>query len=233
MDGEKKERGWKRGRAPGYQRVAIGTVSHPARDDGAKSSDLRCGPCGWCGFRGGRWGSGSNLPPPVESLRQQAAELPDKRHQTVDHQNGPEVHVRTPSVLISLKLPPPRDWARFGSQVPAPRIHWATGLNVERSSSSVWVWPPPRTSRQQQLANLSNYSSQSTSEVPSRSSLVEMNKNWGDRADKDLFFTILSVKNIGVISGGEWTTIGSHMRQLGYGFTNEGCRCVVASLSCP
>ena len=56
-----------------------------------------------------------------------------------------------------------------------------------------------------------------------------MNKNWGDRADKDLFFTILSVKQIGVISGGEWTTIGNHMRQLGYGFTNEGCRCVVSS----
>ncbi|KAF7539901.1 hypothetical protein G7054_g1753 [Neopestalotiopsis clavispora] len=51
-----------------------------------------------------------------------------------------------------------------------------------------------------------------------------MNKNWGDRADKDLFFTILSVKNIGVISGAEWTTIGNHMRTLGYGFTNEGCR---------
>ncbi|KAI1800847.1 hypothetical protein F4811DRAFT_556444 [Daldinia bambusicola] len=51
-----------------------------------------------------------------------------------------------------------------------------------------------------------------------------MNKNWNDRADKDLFFTILSVKNIGVISGAEWTTIGNHMRALGYGFTNEGCR---------
>lgn len=50
------------------------------------------------------------------------------------------------------------------------------------------------------------------------------NKNWNDRADKDLFFTILSVKNIGVISGGEWTTIGNHMRSMGYGFTNEGCR---------
>ncbi|KAK6226009.1 hypothetical protein QIS74_02056 [Colletotrichum tabaci] len=50
-----------------------------------------------------------------------------------------------------------------------------------------------------------------------------MNKNWNDRADKDLFFTILSVKNIGVISGSEWTTIGNHMRTLGYGFTNEGC----------
>ncbi|KAL6356772.1 hypothetical protein LRP88_10378 [Fusarium phalaenopsidis] len=50
------------------------------------------------------------------------------------------------------------------------------------------------------------------------------NKNWNDRADKDLFFTILSVKNIGVISGAEWTTIGNHMRGLGYGFTNEGCR---------
>ncbi|KAI9158482.1 hypothetical protein HJFPF1_06477 [Paramyrothecium foliicola] len=49
-------------------------------------------------------------------------------------------------------------------------------------------------------------------------------KNWNDRADKDLFFTILSVKNIGVISGSEWTTIGNHMRGLGYGFTNEGCR---------
>ncbi|KAH8178047.1 hypothetical protein LIA77_03129 [Sarocladium implicatum] len=49
-------------------------------------------------------------------------------------------------------------------------------------------------------------------------------KNWNDRADKDLFFTILSVKNIGVISGSEWTTIGGHMRSLGYGFTNEGCR---------
>ncbi|KOS20523.1 hypothetical protein ESCO_005414 [Escovopsis weberi] len=51
-----------------------------------------------------------------------------------------------------------------------------------------------------------------------------MNKNWNDKADKDLFFTILSVKNIGVISGAEWTTIGNHMRTLGYGFTNEGCR---------
>ncbi|KAK7948833.1 uncharacterized protein PG986_009719 [Apiospora aurea] len=51
-----------------------------------------------------------------------------------------------------------------------------------------------------------------------------MNKNWNDRADKDLFFTILSVKNIGVISGAEWTTIGGHMRTMGYGFTNEGCR---------
>ncbi|KAJ2902369.1 Actin cytoskeleton-regulatory complex protein PAN1-like protein 1 [Zalerion maritima] len=51
-----------------------------------------------------------------------------------------------------------------------------------------------------------------------------INKNWNDRADKDLFFTILSVKNIGIISGGEWTIIGNHMRSLGYGFTNEGCR---------
>ncbi|KAK8129681.1 hypothetical protein PG999_002061 [Apiospora kogelbergensis] len=51
-----------------------------------------------------------------------------------------------------------------------------------------------------------------------------MNKSWNDRADKDLFFTILSVKNIGVISGAEWTTIGGHMRTMGYGFTNEGCR---------
>ncbi|KAK2605954.1 hypothetical protein QQS21_003680 [Conoideocrella luteorostrata] len=49
-------------------------------------------------------------------------------------------------------------------------------------------------------------------------------KNWNDRADKDLFFTILSVKNIGVISGAEWTSIGNQMRLLGYGFTNEGCR---------
>ncbi|KAH7154986.1 hypothetical protein B0J13DRAFT_544473 [Dactylonectria estremocensis] len=49
-------------------------------------------------------------------------------------------------------------------------------------------------------------------------------KNWNDRADKELFFTILSVKNIGIISGAEWTTIGNHMRTLGYGFTNEGCR---------
>ncbi|KAF4126451.1 hypothetical protein GMORB2_0187 [Geosmithia morbida] len=50
------------------------------------------------------------------------------------------------------------------------------------------------------------------------------NKNWNDRADKDLFFTILSVKNIGVISGSEWVTIGNYMRRMGYGFTNEGCR---------
>ncbi|KAG6015784.1 hypothetical protein E4U43_004805 [Claviceps pusilla] len=49
-------------------------------------------------------------------------------------------------------------------------------------------------------------------------------KSWTDRADKDLFFTILSVKNIGIISGGEWSTIGNHMRSMGYGFTNEGCR---------
>lgn len=51
-----------------------------------------------------------------------------------------------------------------------------------------------------------------------------MNKNWNDRADRDLFFTILSVKAIGIISGAEWTTIGNHMRTMGYGFTNEGCR---------
>ncbi|KAK3392628.1 hypothetical protein B0T20DRAFT_60754 [Sordaria brevicollis] len=51
-----------------------------------------------------------------------------------------------------------------------------------------------------------------------------MNKNWNDRADKDLFFTILNVKNIGVISGSEWITIGNTMRAMGYGFTNEGCR---------
>ncbi|KAH7040560.1 uncharacterized protein B0I36DRAFT_344287 [Microdochium trichocladiopsis] len=51
-----------------------------------------------------------------------------------------------------------------------------------------------------------------------------MNKNWGDRADKDLFFTILSVKNIGVITGAEWSTIGNTMRMMRYGFTNEGCR---------
>ncbi|KAM3531809.1 hypothetical protein NHJ13051_000545 [Beauveria bassiana] len=50
------------------------------------------------------------------------------------------------------------------------------------------------------------------------------NKNWNDRADKDLFFTILSIKNIGVISGAEWTHIGNYMRSIGYGFTNEGCR---------
>lgn len=55
---------------------------------------------------------------------------------------------------------------------------------------------------------------------------MNQNKNWNDRADKDLFFTILSVKNIGVISGYEWTTIGNHLRTLGYGFTNEGCRYV-------
>jgi len=58
-----------------------------------------------------------------------------------------------------------------------------------------------------------------------------MNKNWNDRADKDLFFTILSVKNIGVISGAEWTTIGNHMRTMGYGFTNEGCRYVLLASS--
>lgn len=55
-------------------------------------------------------------------------------------------------------------------------------------------------------------------------------KNWSDRADRDLFFTILSVKNIGVISGSEWVTIGNHMRVLGYGFTNEGCRYVLYSI---
>ncbi|CAK7264976.1 hypothetical protein SEPCBS119000_001270 [Sporothrix epigloea] len=49
-------------------------------------------------------------------------------------------------------------------------------------------------------------------------------KNWNTRADKDLFFTILSVKNIGIISGIEWANIGHHMRVLGYDFSNEGCR---------
>ncbi|KAG6148595.1 hypothetical protein E4U28_003864 [Claviceps purpurea] len=49
-------------------------------------------------------------------------------------------------------------------------------------------------------------------------------KNWNDRADKDLFFTILSLKDVGLISGEEWCRIGNHMRSLGYRFTNEGCR---------
>ncbi len=49
-------------------------------------------------------------------------------------------------------------------------------------------------------------------------------KNWNDRADRDLFFTILSIKQIGVISGSEWSQVGNQMRGLGYGFTNEGCR---------
>lgn len=51
-------------------------------------------------------------------------------------------------------------------------------------------------------------------------------KNWNDRADKDLFFTILSLKDVGLISGEEWCRIGNHMRCLGYRFTNEGCRYV-------
>ncbi|EEY19091.1 predicted protein [Verticillium alfalfae VaMs.102] len=49
-------------------------------------------------------------------------------------------------------------------------------------------------------------------------------KSWTDRADRDLFFTILSVKCIGIITGPEWTSIGNSMRSMGYGFTNEGCR---------
>lgn len=57
------------------------------------------------------------------------------------------------------------------------------------------------------------------------------NKAWNDRADRDLFFTILSVKNIGVISGSEWVTIGNHLRSMGYGFTNEGCRYVQSKLN--
>ncbi|KAK3364767.1 hypothetical protein B0T24DRAFT_537125 [Lasiosphaeria ovina] len=51
-----------------------------------------------------------------------------------------------------------------------------------------------------------------------------MNRNWNDRAEKDMLFAILSVKNIGTISAAEWAAIGSHMRSMGYGFTNEGCR---------
>ncbi|CRK20738.1 hypothetical protein BN1723_002705 [Verticillium longisporum] len=50
------------------------------------------------------------------------------------------------------------------------------------------------------------------------------NKSWNDRADRDLFFTILSIKCIGIITGPEWTSIGNSMRSMGYGFTNEGCR---------
>merc|ERR1712000_747889 len=34
----------------------------------------------------------------------------------------------------------------------------------------------------------------------------------------------MGVKNIGVIGGSEWVTIGNHIRSMGYGFTNEGCR---------
>ncbi|KAG7129338.1 hypothetical protein HYQ44_000027 [Verticillium longisporum] len=49
-------------------------------------------------------------------------------------------------------------------------------------------------------------------------------KSWNDRADRDLFFTILSIKCIGIITGPEWTSIGNSMRSMGYGFTNEGCR---------
>lgn len=66
--------------------------------------------------------------------------------------------------------------------------------------------------------------SQSRDPHHSSRDMAMSSKNWNDRADKDLFFTILSVKNIGVISGSEWATIGNHMRTLGYGFTNEGCR---------
>ncbi|KAG7118092.1 hypothetical protein HYQ45_015593 [Verticillium longisporum] len=50
------------------------------------------------------------------------------------------------------------------------------------------------------------------------------NKSWNDRADRDLFFTILNVKCIGIITGPEWTSIGNSMRSMDYGFTNEGCR---------
>lgn len=49
-------------------------------------------------------------------------------------------------------------------------------------------------------------------------------KNWSDRADRDLFFSILQVKDISVIGGAEWSSIGNAMRTLGYVFTNEGCR---------
>lgn len=38
------------------------------------------------------------------------AAAPANGHETVHLQNGPEVHVMKPSVLISLKLLPPRDW---------------------------------------------------------------------------------------------------------------------------
>lgn len=51
-----------------------------------------------------------------------------------------------------------------------------------------------------------------------------MNKHWGDKADKDLFFTLLSIKDVGVITAPEWAIVGSAMRMMGYGFTNEGCR---------
>ncbi|KKF97280.1 hypothetical protein CFO_g405 [Ceratocystis platani] len=51
-----------------------------------------------------------------------------------------------------------------------------------------------------------------------------MNKTWTDRADRDLFLSILMVKSVGVVSGAEWSQIGALMRGQGHGFTNEGCR---------
>ncbi|CAK7267512.1 hypothetical protein SEPCBS57363_002627 [Sporothrix epigloea] len=49
-------------------------------------------------------------------------------------------------------------------------------------------------------------------------------KIWNTCAEKDLFLTILSMKDIGVISRAEWVTIGRHMQILGHNFSNEGCR---------
>ncbi|KAL1902185.1 hypothetical protein Cpir12675_000085 [Ceratocystis pirilliformis] len=51
-----------------------------------------------------------------------------------------------------------------------------------------------------------------------------MNKTWTDRADRDLFLSILMVKSVGIVSGAEWSQIGALMRGQGHGFTNEGCR---------
>jgi hypothetical protein len=50
------------------------------------------------------------------------------------------------------------------------------------------------------------------------------NKAWTERADCDLLYTIITVKNLGIISGVDWSEIGAIMRSMGYWFTNEGCR---------
>lgn len=108
-------------------------------------------------------------------------------------------------------------------------IHWLEDIVISLSISTLQLrdieLPPltcPEVPASLHVDTVSNTDAISHSAESGPSTI--MNKSWNDRADRDLFFTILSVKAIGVISGAEWTTIGNHMRSMGYGFTNEGCR---------
>lgn len=160
-------------------------------------------------------------------------------------------HLIRPTAAGAAQAPEPSEASGIHTIIPAFLVFdWLSGTTPPTAPPSPsranhrararWQLsaPPSSCPRQPQihlpLADLSNFletyplllqqSDRLVVLLPTCGNPTTMNKNWNDRADKDLFFTILSVKNIGVISGSEWVTIGNHMRSMGYGFTNEGCR---------